>query len=272
MTTASPDAPAPVRVHGASVVALLLGAGLVAWIVTIERMRGMDAGPGTDLGDLGFFVGVWVTMMAAMMLSSVAPMVLMFVRVSADRRRRGRAFVPTWVFVCGYLAAWTAYGLLAYALYRLVSAIDFGFLEWDAQGPWVAGGAIAAAGLYQLTPIKEICLRHCRTPLHFVFHGWRAGRFGALRMGAEHGVYCVGCCWALMVVLFALGVMSIFWMAVVAAVIFVEKVTPFGARLTRPLALALVAFGLWVGASPSTVPGLTDPGETAPSTPLHRMP
>jgi predicted metal-binding membrane protein len=91
-------------------------------------------------------------------------------------------------------------------------------------------------------------------------------------MGAEHGVYCVGCCWALVVVLFALGVISIFWMAVVAAVIFVEKVTPFGARLTRPLALALVAFGLWVAASPSTAPGLTDPGETAPSTPIHRMP
>jgi predicted metal-binding membrane protein len=147
MTTASPDAPAPVRLHGASAVALFLGAGLVAWIVTIERMRGMDAGPGTDLGDFGWFVGVWVTMMAAMMLPSVTPIVLMFVRVSADRQRRGRAFVPTWVFLAGYLAAWTAYGLLAYALYRLVDAIDSGFLEWDAQGPWVAGGAIAAAGL-----------------------------------------------------------------------------------------------------------------------------
>jgi predicted metal-binding membrane protein len=231
----------------------------------------MDAGPGTDLGGLGWFIGVWVTMMAAMMLPSVTPMVLMFSRVSADRRRRGRAFVPTWVFLSGYFAAWTAYGLLAYGLYRLVGAIDFDFLAWDAQGSWVAGGAIAAAGLYELTPLKEVCLRHCRTPLHFVFHGWREGRRGALRMGAEHGAYCVGCCGALMVVLFALGVMSVFWMAVVAAVIFAEKVTPFGARLTRPLAVAFVAFGFWVAVSPSSVPGLTDPDESAPPMPMHDM-
>src|SRR2546429_7231947 len=108
-----------------SVAPFLLGAALVAWLVTIDRMRGMDGGPGTDLGGLGWFVGVWVTMMAAMMLPSVAPMVLVFARVTKDRARQGRAaFVPTWIFLTGYLAAWTAYGLAAYGLFRLADALD----------------------------------------------------------------------------------------------------------------------------------------------------
>jgi predicted metal-binding membrane protein len=251
----------PTRVRGNPIasVAVLLGAALVTWIVTIERMRGMDMGPGTDLGSLGWYVGVWVTMMAAMMLPSVAPMVVVYSRVVRERARRGRAHAPTWLFVAGYLAAWTAYGLVAYGVYRAVVAADSGFLAWDAGGPFVAGGAIVVAGLYQLTPLKAKCLEHCRSPLHFVLHDWREGRLGALRMGVEHGVYCVGCCWGLMVILFALGVMSLVWMAVVAAVIFAEKAIPVGRRFTRPLAAAFLALGIWVMAAPSSVPGLTQP-------------
>jgi predicted metal-binding membrane protein len=249
--------------------ALLLAAALVAWIVTIDRMWGMDAGPGTDLGGLGWFAGIWVTMMAAMMLPSVAPMVLLFARISRERRGQGRAFVPTWVFLAGYLGAWTAYGVAAYGLFRLVTAFGTDSLAWNRAGPYVTGGAIAAAGLYQLTPLKEVCLRHCRGPMHYVLHGWRDGRLGALRMGAEHGLFCVGCCWGLMVALFALGVMSLFWMAVVAAVIFVEKVLPYGLRLSRGFALALVALGIWVAAAPGSVPGLTDPD--APGSPSMQM-
>jgi predicted metal-binding membrane protein len=247
------------------IAALLLGGALAAWIVTVDRMQGMDAGPGTDLGGLGWYVGIWVTMMAAMMLPSVAPMALIFARVSRERQRRELAtFVPTWMFVAGYLAAWTVYGLLAYGVFRLVTAIDSGFLAWDRAGPYVAGGAIAAAGVYQLTPLKEVCLRHCRGPLHFIMHGWREGRIGALRMGVEHGLYCVGCCWGLMVILFAVGIMSLFWMAVVAGIIFAEKVMPYGLRLSRVFALAFVAFGIWVAVAPDSVPGLTDPSR-APS-------
>ncbi len=253
--------PARRRLDPVIVTALLLGAALVAWLVTIERMAGMDAGPGTHLGGFGWYVGVWVTMMAAMMLPSVAPIVLTFARVSRERyRRQQAAYVPTWIFVAGYLAAWTAFGVAAYAAYRIVDALDAGVLAWDAAGPYVAGAAIAAAGVYQLTPVKEVCLKHCRTPLHFMLHGFRPHRLGALRMGVEHGAYCVGCCWGLMVVLFAVGVMSVFWMAVIAGVIFAEKVLPFGYRLTRPLAVTLVAFGVWIGLAPDTVPGLTDPG------------
>jgi predicted metal-binding membrane protein len=251
--------------------AVLLGAALVAWIVTFERMRGMDGGPGTDLGGLGWYLGIWVTMMAAMMLPSAAPMVLVFSRVSRERLRSGRAgSVPTWVFLAGYLAAWTAYGLLAYGAFRLIDGVDHGLLAWDRAGPYVAGGAVAAAGLYQLSPLKEVCLRHCRSPLHYIFGGWREGRLGALRMGAEHGLYCVGCCWGLMVVLFAVGVMSLFWMAVIAGVIFAEKVLPYGFRLSRAFAVSLVAFGIWIAVSPSSVPGLTDPG-SAPAMQMERM-
>src|SRR5581483_3989598 len=110
---------------------------LGAWIVTYQRMHGMDAGPGTDLGGLGWYVGIWVTMMAAMMLPSVAPMALVFARVSRTRAERGRTYVPTWVFLCGYLAAWTVFGLAAYGIYRLIVRAEPGFLGWDAQGPIV---------------------------------------------------------------------------------------------------------------------------------------
>ena len=185
----------PLRLSPASIAALLLGLALVSWIVTFDRMRGMDAGPGTDLGGLGWFLGIWVTMMAAMMLPSVAPMVLAYARVAGAgvgatprscrlglRRRllRGLDRVRA---------------ARVRRVFRLVDAVDMGALAWDRAGPYVAGGAIVAAGLYQLTPIKDVCLRHCRTPLHFLAHGWRDGAVGALRMGFTHGLYCVGCCW-----------------------------------------------------------------------------
>jgi predicted metal-binding membrane protein len=250
------------RVNPVFASATLLGAALVAWIVAYERMEGMDAGPGTHLGELGWYLGIWVTMMAAMMLPSVAPMVLAFARVSRHRADLGRAHcVPTWIFLAGYLLAWTGYGVVAYGAFRLITALDTGFLAWDEGGPWVAGGAVAGAGLYQLTPLKEICLRHCRSPLHFVFHGWKEGRLGALQMGFVHGTYCVGCCWGLMVVLFALGVMSLTWMAIVAGIIFAEKVLPFGFRLTRMFAITFLALGIWIAAAPDRVPGLTQPDE-----------
>jgi predicted metal-binding membrane protein len=243
---------------------VVLAGGLVAWVVTVDRMRGMDAGPGTDLGGLGWYLGIWMTMMAAMMLPSALPMVLLFSRVSTERARRAQAFVPTWVFVTGYLAVWLVYGLAAYALARGIRAAGTGFLGWDRAGPYVVGGAVAAAGLYELTPLKTMCLRHCRSPLHFVVTGWREGPAGALRMGAEHGAYCVGCCFGLMVVLFALGVMSLFWMAAIAAVIVFQKLVPRADRLVPVVAAALVALGIWVAVAPDSVPGLTQPSPTMP--------
>jgi predicted metal-binding membrane protein len=245
--------------------AALLGAALVAWIITYRRMHGMDAGPGTDLGGLGWYVGIWVTMMAAMMLPSAAPMVLVFARVNSQRALRDRtAAVPPWIFVAGYLIAWTAYGLAAYAVYRIAKELAPDFLAWSHGGRFVAGGALVLAGLYELTPLKEVCLRHCRGPMHFILGGWREGPAGALQMGVEHGLYCVGCCWGLMLALFALGVMSLTWMAVIAVLIFAQKVLPAGERLAPVFAVAFLALGIWVAASPSSVPGLHVPGQNEP--------
>jgi len=231
---------------------VLLPAVVVAWIVTLQRMRGMDAGPGTDLGALGWYLGIWVTMTAAMMLPSAAP------AVSLCARARGDA--QACAFVGGYLIAWTLYGLAAYAVYRGIRAASPSFLAWDEHGPWVAGGALAAAGVYQLTPLKSACLRHCRSPLHFLLRG-RIGALGAVWMGIEHGAICDGCCLGLMLALFALGVMSLFWMGAAGVAILIEKSMPGGEAFARALALVLVGLGIWVAAAPGSVPRLTQPGE-----------
>jgi predicted metal-binding membrane protein len=237
----------------------ILAVALAAWVVTIDRMAGMDAGPGTDLGRIGWFMGVWATMMAAMMLPSAVPAVLLF--DGAARPRDGRL---TTAFVAGYLTVWVLCGVAAYGLYRLVTLADPAFLAWDREGPIVAGAAVAAAGAYQLTPLKRVCLRHCRSPLHVLLARWRPGRAGAWRMGVEHGGFCVGCCWALMLVLFAVGVMSVFWMAVVAVAVFAEKVLPAGERMSAVLAVALVGLGVWIAAAPASVPHLTQPHQAMP--------
>lgn len=219
----------------------------------------MDMGPGTSLGSLPFFLGLWVTMMAAMMLPSALPMVLLFDRVGRDRRAAGRAAPPTALFVAAYLAVWSATGAVAFLADRAVRLGHLGFLSWSRQGPLLAGAAVAAAGIYELTPLKRVCLGHCRGPLHVVLGGWKPGWRGALQMGAEHGLYCVGCCWALMLILFALGVMSLAWMAAIATLVFVQKVAPRGDRLAVPLAVTLLALGIWVAVAPGSVPGLTTP-------------
>ena len=222
---------------------VLVTSAVAAWAVTVDRMRGMDASPGTDLGGLGWYLGIWVTMTAAMMLPSAAPAARHVARLA----RR----VPTILFTGGYLAIWTGYGLLAYGVFRLVTSFDIGWLAWNRGGPYAAGVVIVAAGLYELTPLKQLSLRRCRSARQPV---------SALRSGLAHGVDCVGCSGALMAVLFVLGAMSLFWMAVVAVAIFAEKVLPHGSRLAPVFAVALVALGIWVAVSPGSVPGLTEPG------------
>src|SRR5919109_2384970 len=227
---------------------LLVAGAAVAWAVTVERMRGMDAGPGTDLGGLGWYLGIWVVMTAAMMLPSAVPAAGHVARLA----RRNL----TVLFVAGYLAAWTVYGLAAYGLYRCLSSFETGWLAWDERGPWVAGAVIVAAGIYELTPLKRRSLRRCRSARH---------PESPLRSGLAHRLDCVTCSAGLMAVLFVLGVMSLFWMALVAVAIFAEKVLPYGARLTAPLAVGLVALGIWVAVSPGSIPGLTQPANGSPS-------
>jgi predicted metal-binding membrane protein len=225
-------------------IALIAGA-VAAWAVTVHRMRGMDAGPGTDLGGLGWYLGIWVTMTAAMMLPSAVPAARHVAQLARP--------LPTLLFTAGYLVVWTGYGLVAYGIFRLVTSFDIDWLAWDRGGPYAAGGAIVVAGLYELTPFKRLRLRRCRSTQH-------GGN--ALRSGVAHGLDCVGCSGALMAVLLVLGAMSLFWMAVVAVAIFAEKVLPGGPRVALVFAVALVALGIWVAVAPARVPGLTEPSRS----------
>jgi predicted metal-binding membrane protein len=169
---------------------------------------------------------------------------------------RRALWIPALLFVAGYLAVWTVYGLAAYGLYRFLSLLDTGWLAWDERGPLVAGAVIAAAGIYELTRLKRRSLCRCRST---------GDHASPLLSGLAHGLDCVGSSAALMALLFVLGVMSLLWMAFVAAAIFVEKVLPHGDRFATPLAAALVALGIWVGVSPASVPGLTQPRGGSPS-------
>lgn len=255
-----PRLPLPAAIQLGLLAALLLAAAL-AWALTERSMAGMDAGPGTDPGSLALFTAVWVVMMAAMMFPSIAPMVLMYARVQAGSRERGRArpIGGTATFVAGYLVSWAGAGIVLYAVAQGADHLSIDLLAWDRAGRYLAGGVIVGAAVYQLTPWKDACLSKCRNPLSFVMGSWRPGRTGALRMGAEHGAWCVGCCVALMAVLFALGVMSLVWMAFVAVLIAVEKLLPWKAVANRGIAALLVGLGLAVALAPERVPGLTVP-------------
>jgi predicted metal-binding membrane protein len=259
------------------VLASLLGLAALAWLLTRERMLGMDAGPGTDPGSLGFYVSSWVVMMAAMMFPSIVPMVLTFAFVQRRRRAHGTVdrAVSSWVFVAGYLLIWTVFGLAAYGLYVGVRSFSIPALSWHRGGPYLAGGVLIAAAVYQLTPAKDACLRRCRAPLDFVLTHWHEGPFGALRMGIVHGAWCVGCCWGLMASLFALGVMSVIWMLVIAGLIAIEKLLPRKELANYLVAATLVILGVGVALVPQHVPGLTlpnSPAATQAMSGMHRAP
>jgi predicted metal-binding membrane protein len=236
-------------------VVLLFALAGLAWWFTADRMAGMDAGPGTDLGTLGWFLGVWVVMMAAMMFPSVAPTVALYSHMT-----RERGVSRPLLFSGGYLLVWGAAGVVGYGLFELGDSVLGGDLAWDAAGQWLVGGTLIVAAIYELTPLKEVCLAKCRSPLGFLVGAWREGPGGALQMGARHGAWCVGCCWALMAALFALGVMSLAWMAFIAALIALEKTLPWGRAVTWTTAAALLLLAVAVLAVPDSLPGFVVPG------------
>ena len=235
-------------------VLLLFLLAAIAWWLTADRMAGMDAGPGTDLGALGWFVGVWVVMMAAMMFPAVSPTVALY----AQMTRRSGLSRPL-LFTSGYLIVWGLAGLAAYGLFRLGRSLFGTDLSWHSGGQWFAGGVLAIAALYELTPLKDVCLEKCRSPLGFLVGSWRDGPRGAVEMGARHGAWCLGCCWALMAALFALGVMSVAWMAVVAGLITLEKTLPWRRAVTWGTAALLLILASLLIAAPRDVPGLVVP-------------
>jgi predicted metal-binding membrane protein len=244
---------AAVRVR-LGLVAALFALAVASWWWTARQMRGMDDGPWTALGTLGWFLGVWVVMMAAMMFPSVAPTVALYSRMT-----RRRSPVSPLLFVTGYLVTWAAAGLVAFGLLTVLDRLAGDVLAWDRAGRWVAGGTLVVAAVYELTPLKDVCLGRCRSPLGFLLGSWRDGPSGAVRMGAKHGAWCVGCCWALMASLFALGVMSLAWMAFVAGLIAVEKTVPWRRVATYGTAALLLILGVLLLAAPGAVPGLSIP-------------
>lgn len=240
---------------GLVAVLLVLAGG--AWWWSVERMRGMDQGPWSTLGGSGWFLGLWVVMMAAMMFPSVWPTVALYARMTKARS----PLAPT-AFVSGYLVTWAAAGVAALVLSAAATRAAGDVLAWDRAGQPLAGATLVGAAVYELTPLKDVCLGKCRSPLGALLGSWRDGLRGALRMGMANGAWCVGCCWALMASLFALGVMNVIWMAVVAGLIAAEKTLPPRRAVTLVTAAVLLSLGLLLLASPGDVPGLTLPGRT----------
>jgi predicted metal-binding membrane protein len=264
MTVAGQARPAPtsglapaytaIRTRVGLVVLLLVLAGL-GWWWTAGQMQGMDAGPWTALGTFGWFIGVWVAMMAAMMFPSIAPTVALYGRMT-----RSRVPLAPLAFTAGYLLTWAVAGVAAFGVAAGSTQVSGDVLAWDHAGRALAGGTLMVAAAYELTPLKSVCLGKCRSPLGSLLGSWRGGWLGGLRMGMRNGAWCVGCCWALMASLFALGVMSISWMALVAGLIAIEKTVPWTRTATYATTAVLAGLGVLLLAAPGWLPGLTLPG------------
>jgi len=236
----------------------LLVVAAAAWLLLIEQHPGMPAAMAGPWLVFGEFLLLWVVMMAAMMLPSVAPVASMYLRV-VRTRRNGPAGLHTAALVGGYLLAWAGFGVLAYGLSRALGTLaPMGTgMAPSARTVWSAAVILAVAGLYQFSPLKARCLRHCRSPLSFLLHfGNYSGRLRDVRVGAYHGGYCVGCCWALMLVMFAAGVAHLAWMGVLAVIMFVEKATPLGNRVVVPVGVVLSVLAVIALLAPGAIGGL----------------
>jgi predicted metal-binding membrane protein len=209
----------------------------LAWIYLII----MPMGARSPLLDVTLMFLMWAVMMVAMMLPSAAPMLSTYTRIAAPRD--GYRASHVWMFAAGYFVIWTAFSVAATALqYALQSAA---IISNALRTTSIAGGVILiAAGIYQLTPLKNICLKRCRTPIGFFMTNWRDGALGAFKMGLEHGAFCTGCCWMLMALLFVAGVMNLEWIAAISVLVLVEKATPFGRAIALSSGVAMIAAGL----------------------------
>ena len=238
----------------------LVGIAGLAWAYIVYlawAMRGMDMSMGMTMPqtqawgavDFALMFVMWAVMMVAMMVPTAAPMILMFGTINRKRREQQGPFVPTGVFLLGYVVVWSGFAFLAtlanwgFHVNGLLSSM------MGTASPLVGGALLLAAGVFQWSPIKYACLAHCRTPLGFLMTEWREGTKGALVMGLLHGSFCLGCCWVLMALLFVLGVMNLLWIAALAGFVLIEKVTPAGHQVSRVTGLLLVGWGGWMVAT-----------------------
>lgn len=208
--------------------------------MTMPRMQAWG------IADFGLTFGMWAVMMVAMMTPAAAPMILMFAGVNRRRREQQGSYVPTSVFLAGYLVVWATFSVLATAAQWGLHAVSLLSPMMAITSPVVGGVLLLACGVYQWTPLKYACLSKCRSPLGFVLNEWREGGWGAFLMGLKHGGYCTGCCWSLMVLLLVAGVMNLLWVAAIAGLVLLEKVAPAGDRLGRVAGVVLVVWGVWM--------------------------
>jgi predicted metal-binding membrane protein len=227
----------------------------LAWIYTAHlagnaaQMSDLMAMPNLrrwGAADFTFMFIMWAIMMVAMMLPSTTPMILLFSRICEKRKMERRPCAPTMAFLAGYLFVWISFSLVATALNWLLHASGQMTSMMGHTPPFVGGAILVAAGVFQWTPLKAVCLKHCRSPIGFLMAHWREGTVGAMRMGLHHGAYCLGCCWMLMSLLFVLGVMNLPWVAVLTIIVLAEKVLPGGMWLGRILGGLLVIWGGWL--------------------------
>ena len=238
--------------HFLILIALVLLSSL-AWTGTVYQAGSMGLGMITcsmtmgtpfSVGNALLYVLLWGVMMVAMMFPAIVPVVGLFSTVAGRKREQGVPFTPTWVFVAGYLVLWTLAGGVGYTVDLAIQSLPEVFPALRTYGLVIGGLTLIAAGVYQLTPLKYLCLSQCRSPMGFLLTSWRDGALGAFRMGLHHGAYCLGCCWSLMAVLFVVGTMNLVWMGILSMVIFVEKIVPHGVEMGKATGLALIALGL----------------------------
>lgn len=226
---------------------LLAGAGMEMSAIQMTAMAGMDGWlmqPAVWTAAYAALIfAMWWVMMVAMMLPSAAPMLLLFARINRKDKAASGSLVPTFLFTGGYLLVWGAFSLVATALQWGLESARLLSPMLVAANHWLGAAILIAAGVWQLTPLKAMCLGHCRTPLGFLVGHWRAGSLGAVRMGLEHGVYCLGCCWFLMALLFFGGVMNLYWIVGLAVFVLFEKTVAFGHLLSRAVGIGLLIWG-----------------------------
>ncbi len=198
------------------------------------------------LADFALMFVMWAVMMVGMMVPSAAPMALVYAAVSRKASKQGQSLAPTAVFVAGYVAMWTLFSVAATGLQWGLERAALLSPMMVSTSPLLGAGLLVSAGVYQLTPFKDACLRHCRSPAYFISEHWRPGVVGAFRMGLVHGAYCLGCCWLLMGILFFGGVMNLLWIAAIAIFVLLEKILPRGPVAGRVGGVALIGLGALV--------------------------
>ena len=265
---------APARpVQRPVIVGVLLAVAALCWALLMTQWKGDGSAMSLTMGLPALpFLAMWVVMMVAMMFPSAAPMILTFHKVQASRRRSGGAIPLTCLFVAGYMLVWTGAGVVAYVAARAADAIGRGALPSPDASARIGGAILVAAGIYQLTALKDACLAKCRTPVAFIMSSWRGGADGALRMGGLHGAYCLGCCWLLFVVLFPLGIMNLSAMAALTLLICAEKLLSWGRHAVRAAAVALVVYGAVVVVAPRVLPTYTGGMAMEPASMNKNMP